>query len=325
MIHNSFYKKYVCLSSNISDTLISLEQWSLIRVTGIDKKKYLNNQFTININDIYRDIYKVGAYCNLQGKVLAIFLIFKYYGCYMYVVRSSIVPQHLLELNKYALFSKVNISEEKNFFLYGLCGKRVYGLLEIFFSQSIKRDKKFFVINNFIVLKLQEPIQRLLIIVPRAGLACFLNFMRDKVLFSYSSQWLALDIEANFPVFDPPISGRFILQTMGLKKWNAITFNKGCYYGQEALCMYENKKINKFIICSLLGTMVCSCSPKVREYVEYIDSYGLTCQVGIILSWVFVHKEKILLQVRMKKFFFKEQNRFFLSSCPKVLFSIHMF
>ncbi|VFP83757.1 tRNA-modifying protein YgfZ [Buchnera aphidicola (Cinara laricifoliae)] len=319
MVNNTI----INLSKNLSyNVFMELKSYSLICVTGIDKTKYLNNQFTIDMNLIDQYKYKIGAHCNINGKVWTSFLIFQYYDCYLYVIQSSVYQKHIHELKKYSLFSQVNIFKEENFRIFGLSGPNGISLLKNFFLKNFSQNRSLIIINKTIILKINKPIDRFLIIVHKSQLFNFLEFMNKNAIFTDSKQWLGLDIESCFPVFNDKISGQFILQSLGLKKWNAIDFNKGCYYGQEMLCKYENKKINQFIVCTLIGKNYLH-NPKIFEYINYFDNQTHDIyNVGIVLAWVSIYKNKILLQVRMKKKFLKNKNIFLLSSNPNIKFRI---
>ncbi|VFP79279.1 tRNA-modifying protein YgfZ [Buchnera aphidicola] len=318
-----FNNKIIYLSKDLPITYMNLDGWSIICVTGLDKKKYLNGQFTIDINMISHDNYKFGAHCNINGKVWTSFLIFQYKHFFIYIVRSSVCKRHIHELKKYSLFSKVNIFEEKKFCLFGLCGLNSSKLLENFFSIKLNKKKSVLVIQNIIILKINKPIERFLIIAYKKYLVDLLRFINCKAKYSNGMQWLELDIESCFPIMNKEIMGHFILQSLDLKKWDAINFNKGCYYGQEILCKYENKKINKFIICSVIGKSNNYNATYIFEPIEYKDISGNRCNAGMVLSWVHIYKKKILLQVRMKKNFFKKENVFFLSSHQDINFKIY--
>ncbi|VFP86052.1 tRNA-modifying protein YgfZ [Buchnera aphidicola (Cinara pseudotaxifoliae)] len=312
----------IYLSNKLPNMYMRLHGWSVICVKGLDKKKYLNNQFTIDMNLIDKHDYKIGAHCNINGKVWTSFFIVKYNDCYLYIVRSSICKKHLYELKKYSLFSKVDIFEDNNFHLFGLCGRNLDIILKNFFSISFNKCISVIKRDYFIFLKINQPINRFLIIVHENQVKKFLTVMKYAAALSTSTQWLALDIEACFPIIDKKISGRFILQSLDLKKWNAIDFNKGCYYGQEVLCKYENKRINTFTVCSLISNDSLF-NPNIGESVEYLDNEsGDKYHVGIVLSWVYIYSKRILLQIRIKKNFLKKKNVFFIQSNPFVKFTL---
>ncbi|VFP81182.1 tRNA-modifying protein YgfZ [Buchnera aphidicola (Cinara kochiana kochiana)] len=323
MKNNEIDNTIIYLSKNLFyNIFMELDSWSLINITGIDRKEYLNNQFTIDMNVISKHQYKVGAHCNINGKVWTSFFIFKYYDCYLYIIRSSVYKKHIYELKKYSLFSKIDISKEINFVIFGLLGPDSLLIIERFFLKKFNKNQSLIISKKTIILKINKPINRFLIIIHKSELFSFLKFIKQHAIYRDSKQWLGLDIESYFPIIDNEISGRFILQSLGLKEWNAIDFNKGCYYGQEILCKYENKKINQFIVCSLIGEN-CLYNLKISENIDYFDNQtGNVYHVGIILAWVPIFDKKILLQIRMKKRFFKYKNIFFLSSDPDIKFRI---
>ncbi|MBZ2279881.1 tRNA-modifying protein YgfZ, partial [Buchnera aphidicola] len=71
------------------------------------------------------------------------------------------------------------------------------------------------------------------------------NSINKKIFFNSSQQWLALDIEAGFPVIDKELSSYFLPQAINLEYFKAISFHKGCYYGQEMIAKVYFKNLNQ--------------------------------------------------------------------------------
>ncbi|MBZ2279766.1 MAG: tRNA-modifying protein YgfZ, partial [Buchnera aphidicola] len=90
--------------------------------------------------------------------------------------------------------------------------------------------------------------------------ACILkNNINQKISVNNSQQWLALDIEANFPILDKELSAYFFPQAMNLEYFNAISFDKGCYYGQEMIAKIHFKNLNRRVLCHLTTIGIVNC------------------------------------------------------------------
>ncbi len=57
--------------------------------------------------------------------------------------------------------------------------------------------------------------------------------LHDQAELNDSGQWLALEIEAGYPVIDAANSAQLIPQATNLQALEGISFSKGCYTGQE--------------------------------------------------------------------------------------------
>ncbi|KYP97153.1 global regulator, partial [Sodalis-like endosymbiont of Proechinophthirus fluctus] len=68
-----------------------------------------------------------------------------------------------------------------------------------------------------------------------------------------SRQWLALDIEAGYPVIDSANGAQFIPQATNIQALDGISFNKGCYVGQEMVARAKYRGANKRSLYWLAG------------------------------------------------------------------------
>ncbi len=60
-----------------------------------------------------------------------------------------------------------------------------------------------------------------------------------------TADWQRLDILAGYPWVDASLSGEFVPQSIGLEQLNGISFNKGCYTGQEVISRLHYKGQSK--------------------------------------------------------------------------------
>lgn len=296
-----FDKNLIYLSKELPSSIISLEDWSVITVFGKDCTNYLNSQFTIDMLNFKRNIYKFGAHCNFNGKVWTPFIIFKYKSGYAYIIRSSLVEIHLKEIKKYSIFSEISIKIKKNFCLLGLSGINATKNINFSFQKEInKKTKIIFLKKEIIILKLNYPVDRFFLIFPNQDIAqCWLNSIKFDFIKNNSNQWVSLDIECFFPVFDKICAGKFLPQFLNLKYWDAINLNKGCYYGQEIIFRCERNSINLFNLFILIGFS--DHYPIIGSKVFQNDAKGNFFIVGTILSCVCIKKDQFLLQVCIKK------------------------
>jgi len=49
------------------------------------------------------------------------------------------------------------------------------------------------------------------------------------------SEWIRADIDAAMPWLTPPVSGKFLPQMLGLEALGGLSYQKGCYPGQEVI------------------------------------------------------------------------------------------
>lgn len=303
---NSFnlYQKRCFINKKLPATFMFLDNWCIINVEGTESAKYLNQQFTLDITTVTNNMYQVGAHCNYNGKLWSPLLIFKYKDGYAYIVQSEIVLKQMEELKKYSIFSKVNIFLNKNMILFGFAGFGAREILKKYFDKLPDSDLNIIYYKDVIILRFSYPTERFLVICLTKESCIFVKLMSNNMFISSDLQWKTLDIESNFPLMNIVTFGQFLPQSLNLKNWNAICFNKGCYYGQEVLFRYEQRKIDKFNIQVLIGKS--KNLPIIGSFLQYYDDMKSIYNAGIILAAIKLLNNKILLQVRMKKIFCKK-------------------
>ncbi|AEH39857.1 folate-binding protein [Buchnera aphidicola (Cinara tujafilina)] len=307
----NLYNNTVFLNKQLPATIMFLKNWCIVNVTGIDSIQYLNQQFTLDVNTVNHNTYQVGAHCNYNGKVWSPLLLLKYKKDYAYIIQSEIALKQINELKKYSIFSKVDIFLNKNIILFGFAGFGIKNILLNYFSSLPTKSNNIIYYDDVIILRLEFPTERFLMICMTRKSYVFFNSIAKNMLISNDLQWKSLEIESNFPLMNILTCGRFLPQSLNLNYWNAICFNKGCYYGQEVLFRYEKKKINKLDIQILIGKS--DILPIVGSSIKHRDKMKNIYNAGIVLASVKLLNHQILLQVCMKKIFCKKYYSFYSS------------
>ncbi|MFT8229722.1 MAG: tRNA-modifying protein YgfZ [Enterobacterales bacterium] len=249
------YNKYPFLykipipSKYLSPTLISMEDWILIKISGIDAKKYLQNQFTCDLFNLNKKKISFAAHCNQYGKTISTMIVFIYENCIYYITRRNIIHKQLTEFKKYSIFYKINICEDKNSILVGLAGNNIQNILKKIFI-NIPTEQNSILKNSsdltLIYIKLPKP--RFLLIIKKKNFDNIFNIIHNYVLLNNSMQWLSLDIESIYPLIDIKNSLKFIPQSLNMEYIDGINFHKGCYIGQEIISKIKYKNSNKFFL-----------------------------------------------------------------------------
>lgn len=285
-------------SDELSLTMIILEEWSLTYVEGLDSKKYLQSQLTIDMNLLPKTHHTLCAHCNFNGKVSSTMHLFHYEKGYGYIQRKSISKIQVEEIKKYSVFSKIKIHELSNICLIGLAGLNVRSFLLNFFIKIPDKNCSVIHENNKTILWYGEPLERFLLVLSLSDFLILKRKINKNIFFNNSKQWLLLDIEAGFPIIDAICSKKFTPQAINLDKLKAISFKKGCYYGQETIARIFFKKINKYFLCFLIsrGNIL----PKIGSFIE-TQIHDKWCKIGFLLSIVHVKSEEIYIQVVLQK------------------------
>lgn len=284
---------------NFPLTLHSLEEWSLVYIKGIDSKKHLQNQFTIDVFSLKKEEYKLCAHCNFNGKVLATMFLFHYKKGYAYIIRKSLAQMQIKELQKYAIFSKVEIKELNHLYLFGLSGNDARLFLSNCFIEIPNINHPIISHEKRTILLFLQPVERFFLILSLKDVL-FLQQQKSKIkLFSNSKQWVFFDISAGFPIIDKQSSQKFLPQSLNLDKLKAISFNKGCYYGQETIARIFYKNLNKYELHVLVSTG--KINAKIGSIIE-MENEGKWYRIGFLIAIIHVEVNQVFIQTVINKF-----------------------
>ena len=221
----------------ISDTqtlLVDLNRfYGLIAVSGTDAARFLQGQITADIRMITRAQALFSAYCNPKGRIRALFRIFLHEATYFLQLPLGLLPSTLEILKKYGQFSKVTVEDVSDQW------QRVGIALA-------NPDPNIALLSNLQNIMLSalpspEPYKRFQLI----GAPPVIKPLWDQFLISTPAictdfdAWKSLDIKASIPEVWPETTEQFLPHTLNLPALGAVSFNKGCYCGQEIVARME--------------------------------------------------------------------------------------
>ncbi len=197
--------------------LNKLDQYVLIEIKGKDAREFLNNQFTNDLKTLAENESSLGAWCSIKGRVLYTFRIWFENETFWLLLPSIQTESFLKKLKMFIFRSDVTIDQNHDKYVYGLSGKDAEKLLE-----TIPESDNAFVKNeDDLVIKTPAPIPRFIIIS---------NHEKTE---TGSNNWSLLDIMAGIPEILPETADQFLPQMLDLENLGGLSFQKGCYPGQE--------------------------------------------------------------------------------------------
>lgn len=232
--------------------IIHLNNYSLIEIAGVDAEKYLQGQLTCDVAALAVGDSTITAHCDPKGKLSAIFrLIRRSEEQFYMLVRIALLPLALDNLKKYAVFSKVTFSTlEAN--LVGIIGEQA----EIEAEYSVKFADRQVLIN------------------PKSAVDFSADF----------TQWDLADIQQGYPILTEKTQLEFIPQALNLQCLEqAISFQKGCYIGQETVARAKYRGMNKRAMFALKAET--DLMPEIGSEIEMQLENGWR-KTGTILSAV---------------------------------------
>jgi folate-binding protein YgfZ len=215
-----------------SGTITAIADLAVIKVTGKDAVQFLQGQLTCNVNDITQSNSFFAAFCNAKGRTISTLLILKNADDFLLVLPNELAGKIISKLQMYILRSDVqliNVTDE-------LCLMGITGNISDLFTHL--PETNFAVTNNSeIFIKLPSNETRFLHIssVAIAKSLWTQLIQNDNFSMSNSGIWRYHDILAGIPWLTEDSSEEYIPQMLNIDKLGGISFDKGCYTGQEII------------------------------------------------------------------------------------------
>ncbi len=224
-----------------TSALYDLSSYGLIHISGDDAKKFLQGQLTVNLEDMTQDNYKLSAFCNPKGRIISLFTLllspFSDYSDYFLILPKSLIAPTLLSLKKYALFYKVSLNDiSEDFTLAGI--NITHSLFALELQSTLLPDFSQYSLGSHVYLKWPIP-DLALGLFPKSENNQVLNTQKD-CLLKYEA-WHMAEIQHGIPRLYPDTMEHFLPHDINLPHLQAVSFNKGCFTGQEIIARMHYK------------------------------------------------------------------------------------
>ena len=236
------------------DVVADLSHLGLVGVTGEDAQAFLQAQLSCDIGALRDEAAGLGAYCSPKGRMLANFLVWPEGGGYFLALSRSIVGSTAKRLGMFVLRSKVVLADRTGErFLLGAAGpeaeRTVLAVLGTVPAspQGVSRS------DGATVIRL-APNRFLVAVVP--GRAAPLWAALSSSLRPVGTPcWEWLDISAGIPRVTARTQDEFVPQMANLELLGGVSFQKGCYPGQEVVArtQYLGKAKRRMFLARIEG------------------------------------------------------------------------
>ena len=209
-----------------------LTQYNLLRFSGDDAQPFLHNQLTCDVAALARDRGTYGAYCTPKGRMLASFLLWRSEQDYFMQLPASLREPIQKQLSRFILRSKVKVADvTSENALIGVGGKDAEPLVQRAAGAAPGSACEIARAGAAAVIRL--PGDRFQIVVPRGDASRVLEVLAAGATAVSTASWERLDIRAGIPTVLPATQEAFVPQMVNLDLIGGVSFDKGCYPGQE--------------------------------------------------------------------------------------------
>lgn len=201
-----------------------LHHLSLIRITGQDAHEFLQGQLSNDLTALTSHLSLLASCNSAQGRVQAILRLFELDEQLFALLPRSMVTPTLSRLRKYVLRAKVIIEDASDLMRIDWVDTDELKISQLPIPNTLGEYSQH---QGCIVLRWPDPTtERFVIIQP--GAATTADAQAE-------NQWHLADIRAGLPQVFSETHEEFVAQMLNLDVLGGISFNKGCYTGQEII------------------------------------------------------------------------------------------
>ncbi len=235
--------------------LALLTSYSLISVTGKDAEKFMQGQFTCNLQRVTLESCQLGASCDNKGRILAIFKIAKVANeRYLVRVPSEIAASFLGHMQKFVVFFKCTLALEETWRCLSFEGDTE--VLASHYPRLPKENQQQEVYSETVIINAGEIHRRLDIWLSQSAASALYLALKGRLRYTGEQEWSLREVEAGIPEVYAATQGEFLPHQFNLHAINAVSFDKGCYTGQEIIARthYLGKLKKRLFLLTVDGT-----------------------------------------------------------------------
>jgi folate-binding protein YgfZ len=205
-----------------SPSWVLLSDRGFIKVTGTAAEKFLQGQVTCDVRTVKENVSSLGAHCNVKGRILFTFHLFYFDEAYWLCLPKSQIDCAVQALKKYAVFSKVSIEDVTH-------SVAALGFIQdpAFYPKNQHLSEE--LPHNF---SLRGKIPRTQLIASKEWIEGYINTL-EKARETTQAAWKFIDIQSGIAEVYPETREQFTPHELNYHQLGAVSFDKGCYIGQE--------------------------------------------------------------------------------------------
>jgi hypothetical protein len=223
-------------STGLATVLCDLSHFGLIHFSGEDAESFLQGQLSCDVRKTVPSAALYGSYCNPKGRMLASFLIWRDRngadGCYLMQLPSALLTSVQKRLSMYVLRAKVKLADSSAMLVRmavagghaGSLIQETMGAVPVAHLAVIHSEK------GSVICLAEDRFE--LLIIPGHAPAVWESLSKGALPVG-ALCWDWLEIKAGIPVITPATQEQFIPQMVNLEAIGGVSFQKGCYPGQE--------------------------------------------------------------------------------------------
>ncbi|WP_455201654.1 CAF17-like 4Fe-4S cluster assembly/insertion protein YgfZ [Kaarinaea lacus] len=236
-IVSHFGNKNAERQATVTDTILcDLTHLGFISATGDEAQSFLQNQLSNDIKAVSEQRSQLNAYCTAKGRALAMFRVFQFQDSYFLQLPVEQIEATLKRLKMFVLMTKVTIQDATDQMIaFGLAGADATQLLQQFATDLPQQDDQCVTNEKLVISKIGGAKPRYIVAGNYDHVTEAWDQLKAQTTICGNHAWSFLDIQAGIPQIYANNAEEFVPQMLNLHSIDGISFQKGCYPGQEVV------------------------------------------------------------------------------------------
>jgi tRNA-modifying protein YgfZ len=221
------------------DLIADLSDLAVLRVGGKDAADFLASQLTSDVRALLPGQSQLAAWCTPKGRVIVVCRVLCLVDQHLLVLPDDLAEDTLTRLKRYVFRSRVELSDERaRWVTTGCAGPGVGAVLRERLGALPERPGGLIEVGGFVVVapyfgSVAGYGPRYLVLGPAESVRA----LREAAVPALGSApaWWILEILSGVPVIHRATSEIYLPQMLNLEALGGLSFQKGCYPGQEVI------------------------------------------------------------------------------------------
>jgi len=206
---------------------------AIVAVSGSDSRSFLHAQLTQDIADLPADRAAFAAWADARGRVRALFRVVPAGGRFLLVTSADLVAALLPKMRLFVLRERVAIEQADSLAVHAILGD----------ASAWARSEKLELPAEPSRLRLARDIYWLCVspdLIYALGSGDAMRTVCGRLEEAPAASAELAAIRLGLPIVDAGLAERYIPQMLNLDRLGGVSFNKGCYPGQEVVARTHN-------------------------------------------------------------------------------------
>lgn len=220
-------------SAKNGNIISNLDQYRLLRFSGEDTQLFLSNLLSSDVRKLQPGECQHSTFSTPKGRMLASMLIIRTSADYLVLMPTEIAEAMQRKLSMYILRSKVKASAQgTEEILLGIAGPAASQTLEECFGAGTTNAMQAAMLGDSLLINLDH--QCWIVLTSPAKAVEVFDALRQRSFFAVGrNAWDWRWIQRGFAWIYTETQEQFVAQMANMECIGAVSFNKGCYPGQE--------------------------------------------------------------------------------------------